>query len=501
MNNLSTSIEFIPDLACVKTLDGVYTHCNHKFLNTFGKKREEVIGKTDFELFGYEDALQFAGEEKEMIEHNTNQSFKTAIKIANKQIHYFQATKELIYDDEQNATAFFCIARDTTLEKQYEFIYEDSQTILEYIATENNLHKTLEKIIEYAELRSDSSICSILLLDEDKKHLLNGAAPSLPEFYNKAIDGIEIGENIGSCGSAAYKKERVIVKDIDSHQNWQPYLSLTQKANLHSCWSEPIISSDNEVLGSFAIYHREAKAPSTFELKIINSYAHLAAVAIEKQRHDKQIQQKDLAMLEQEKKSNKILKAREKEIKEKNEKLEELALTDYLTGLYNRSKIDEVLEYHINHAKRYETGFGVIMIDIDFFKEVNDTYGHQAGDLVLQEFAKILKNNARITDTVGRWGGEEFLVILEQISESNLLQVANKLRTTIEGHNFPVAGHKTASFGTTLYQENDTAETLIEKADKALYNAKTSGRNRVDLVNEIRGKSTKPEDGFSYLFC
>lgn len=480
---LSTFIELIPDLACVKTLDGIYTHCNHKFLNIFNKKKGEVIGKTDFDLFSHEDALIFAADDQHMLEEDTNQVFTATVKIVRDKTHYFQVRKELLYDDKQKPTAFFCVARDITLEKQYEFIYEDSQAILEYIATENDLNKILNTIVQYAEIRCESALCSILLLDAEKKHLCTGAAPSLPDFYNEAIDGIEIGEYVGSCGSAAYTKKRTIVKDIDTHKNWEPYLSLTQKADLHSCWSEPIISSKNEILGTFAIYHKHAKTPGNFELKIINSYAHLASVAIEKIQHDTIIKEKELELLEQTKENNKILKIREKEIKQKNAQLQELAFTDYLTSLYNRSKIDEVLEYQVNHARRYHTFFGVIMIDIDYFKNVNDTYGHQTGDLILKEFAHILKQNARNTDTIGRWGGEEFLVIVENISETDLMKVAEKLRIIIENYTFPAVEHKTASFGVTLYKIDDTAEKLIERADQALYKAKSSGRNCVKIVN------------------
>ena len=105
----------------------------------------------------------------------------------------------------------------------------------------------------------------------------------MPAFYNEAIEGVEIGEKIGSCGAAAYKKERVIVEDINSHENWAAFLELTQKANLHACWSEPILSSNKEILGTFAIYNNSPKAPSSFELKLISSYANLASIAIEKE--------------------------------------------------------------------------------------------------------------------------------------------------------------------------------------------------------------------------
>ncbi len=184
------------------------------------------------------------------------------------------------------------VIEDITISKQYEIIYKDNKELLEYITIESNLQKILDKIVEYAQKRNPQSLCSILLLDDLKKHLLHGSAPSLPKFYNESIHGIEIGEKVGSCGKAAFKKQRVIVENINTHENWQEYLELTQKANLHACWSEPIISTENEVLGTFAIYNKEPKKPSEFELKLIEIYANIVAKAIEKYNYTKKIKDK-----------------------------------------------------------------------------------------------------------------------------------------------------------------------------------------------------------------
>lgn len=337
--------------------------------------------------------------------------------------------------------------------------------ILEYIAKNNDLIKTLERIVALEESRNPSSKCSILLLNEKKKNLLSTSAPSLPDFYNKAIDGVEIGEKVGSCGSATFLQKRVIVENIDTHENWQPYLALTQKANLHACWSEPIFSSSHEILGSFAIYNEKPKSPTDFELKLINSYAHLASVAIEKDRNTKIIKEQELKMF--------------KKIQESNKQLKDLAAKDYLTGLYNRSKLDEVLEDEIKRSKRYGNDFGIIMIDIDYFKIVNDNYGHQVGDTVLCEFASVLSSAFREVDTIGRWGGEEFLIIVENTNKESIMKLAEKLRKTIEEHDFSILEQKTASFGVTVYHQKDKINELVTRADNALYEAKNNGRNKV----------------------
>ncbi len=123
----------------------------------------------------------------------------------------------------------------------------------------------------------------------------------------------------------------------------------------------------------------------------------------------------------------------------------------------------------------------MILIDIDYFKGVNDRYGHQAGDSVLVEFANILTTNIRHVDTVGRWGGEEFLVICPETSKEGVYNLAENLRKNISVYNFSDVGCLTASFGVSLYQEGDSAHSIIAKADVALYNSKESGRNRVTI--------------------
>ena len=173
---------------------------------------------------------------------------------------------------------------------------------------------------------------------------------------------------------------------------------------------------------------------------------------------------------------------RTQEIEDKNRQLEELLVRDHLTGLYNRTKLDEVLEYEFKRSKRYNSVFGVIMIDIDFFKKVNDTHGHQAGDTVLIEFAKLLEENSRETDTVGRWGGEEFLIIVENIDQDSILMLAEKLRASIDAYEFSIVKHKTASFGVTIYRSEDEINKIVARADIALYKAKHNGRNRVEFL-------------------
>ena len=167
------------------------------------------------------------------------------------------------------------------------------------------------------------------------------------------------------------------------------------------------------------------------------------------------------------------------EVEQKNALLKRLSITDKLTGLNNRIKIDEVLSSNLHMFERYDNVFSVILIDIDHFKKVNDTYGHPVGDEILKEFAKILKKHARITDVVGRWGGEEFMIIASETDSVGATKFATIIKKAINDYEFPKIGKVTASFGLSQIGVGDSIEEVVNRADLALYSAKESGRNRV----------------------
>lgn len=162
-------------------------------------------------------------------------------------------------------------------------------------------------------------------------------------------------------------------------------------------------------------------------------------------------------------------------------RVEKLSVTDKLTQIYNRVKIEEVFTIEIAKFHRYNTKFSMILLDIDHFKEVNDIHGHNVGDMILKEIANILKSSVRVEDVVGRWGGEEFIILTSNYSMKSLMSLAEKIRKNIETYNFPVVGKKTASFGVSILHEEDTQEMMIARADKSLYHAKKTGRNKVCL--------------------
>ncbi|MBF0264930.1 MAG: transporter substrate-binding domain-containing protein [Gammaproteobacteria bacterium] len=169
-------------------------------------------------------------------------------------------------------------------------------------------------------------------------------------------------------------------------------------------------------------------------------------------------------------------------LENKNEELKRLVVTDRLTNVYNRFKLDEKLFQEVDRANRYNHTFSIILLDIDYFKKVNDNHGHQTGDIILKKFARLLQQNIRDTDILGRWGGEEFLIICTETNITGALNLAQSLRNKIDSHQFPVIGNQTASFGVSCYQFEEQIKSFIARADKALYQAKENGRNRVESL-------------------
>lgn len=170
-----------------------------------------------------------------------------------------------------------------------------------------------------------------------------------------------------------------------------------------------------------------------------------------------------------------------KQVKKRTKQLEELAYTDSLTKCFNRQKINEILSLEINRHNRYGHTVSIIMLDIDNFKHINDTFGHIIGDDVLINLTKILRENIRKVDFIGRWGGEEFVIICPETNIKNTAILANKLCSKINSYEFDQVKIVTASFGVSELQKNDDERTILIRADEALYMAKAEGKNRVKI--------------------
>jgi len=464
--------------------------------------------------------------------------------------------------------------------------------VLEQLSRNAPLPEILHSIVNTVEQENEEMLCSILLMDSAGKHLLTGAAPRLPNFFNSAIHGVAIGVGVGSCGTSAYIGQRVVVQDIRTHPYWLHYKELAAKANLKSCWSEPIKNASGKVVGTFAIYHREPQAPSKDDIQLIEQAASLAGLAIDQSRVNEELQ---LALLIYQNSSEammvtdadgtiltinaaftRLTGCTQDEVIGKNpttfsnhafydtvwqeidatghwqgeivdrrkngesytkwltintifnedgsvhrrvvlfyditekKKTEELiwqqANFDTLTSLPNRRMFLDRLDQDIKKAHRAGLPLALLFLDLDRFKEINDTLGHGMGDLLLQEAAKRLVHCVRESDTVARLGGDEFTVILGELDEPGCVErvVQDILRKLSEPFQLgEEMAYVSTSIGITLYPDDaDNIEALLKNADQAMYAAKQQGRNRCSyftpsmqeaaqarmrLTNDLRG--------------
>ncbi len=171
---------------------------------------------------------------------------------------------------------------DVTERKRAEALRDGESRILEMIARDAPVEETLDKLVRVVEAQFPGLLCSVLLLDDDGQHVRHGAAPSLPKAYIKAIDGLCIGPRAGSCGTAMYRREPVVVIDILQDPLWEAYRSVAEPYGFRACWSTPILAHSGKALGSFAMYYREPRSPGSAETRALELATHLAGIAIER---------------------------------------------------------------------------------------------------------------------------------------------------------------------------------------------------------------------------
>lgn len=344
--------------------------------------------------------------------------------------------------------------------------------VLEMLAAGTPLKTLLHEIVQGVEKLYQHVRCTVLLLDSSGKHLMKGAAPSLPDFYNQAIHGLPIGHGVGSCGTAAHLGQRVVVENVQTHPFWVPYRDLARQAGLAACWSQPVLSSTGEVLGTFAMYHAQPYQPNQDDIALIEESAILTAFAIERSHLEDQRRAAYDAIKFQ-------------------------ALHDSLTHLPNRTLLMDRLQQAMVVQRRSRKHGALLFIDIDNFKPVNDQYGHATGDQLLIQVAARLKIHSREMDTVARFGGDEFAVLLQDLdanpatSRQQVQTVAEKMcqvlaqpytLTLTRGDAAPEhLNHScSASIGVALFSGEDlTPEAILLQADAAMYQAKAAGRNQV----------------------
>ena len=317
----------------------------------------------------------------------------------------------------------------------------------ELIARDAPLRDVLAELAHGIEEYEPSVWACVVLLDRESSTLHPGAAPSLPAHWLQAIDGVVIGPNIGSCGSAAWSGELVISADLGTDPRWAPIREFAESCGLRHCWSMPIKGADGLVLGTFALYGGAPRAPDPEHVVLMEDGARLAGIAIERRRT--------------------------------MERLIQDARYDGLTGLPNRQAIFERLELALGRADGARK-VATLFVDLDGLKALNDTLGHDRADEMIREIGRRLPSALRADDFVGRFGGDEFIAVAEGVAD--LGEAAALAARLLDVTSAPLSGVDgrvvTASVGIAVVDGDIDAPEAIRRADTAMYRAKNAGRDR-----------------------
>lgn len=462
------------------------------------------------------------------------------------------------------------------------------QSILSKIALGVSLDEVLEDICLSIEqmMEDESAWCSILTLKG--KQLFHSAAPSIDNNYCRAINGLTIGQNVGSCGTAVYRKSRVIVDDIATSELWQDYKALALGSGLRACWSTPIVSTQAEILGSFAIYHGYAKSPTAEELALIDYFVDFSSIALEKHAESlrakllfAELQQSnekfksftkvlpDLTLIISEEGTytnvygaanntlyinqnqlinhnvldimpsedaefimsviNKTLRTNEVQVFEYDlnindkqltfegrtaplesyqpnnpsqrhivwmarditnrkaaaEEVRRLAFFDPLTNLPNRRLLNDKLSFYVERIKDSKHSGALLFLDLDNFKRINDSLGHNAGDEILIELSRRLNAALNFKHILARVGGDEFIILVEDVGHDDEASTeADRIAQIVQSvfyEKFEVgdlAFQVSCSIGICLINSsNANTANILKFADTAMYRSKMKGGN------------------------
>jgi diguanylate cyclase (GGDEF)-like protein len=339
----------------------------------------------------------------------------------------------------QNDTAVLTAEQSTRL-------LEMQKQILEKVVNGADVQATLDDLCRAAESMLDNTVASIMKYDDTRTSLQVIAGPSLPKEAIESLNGLQPSEQAGSCGTAVFSNQPQFISCTLTDYRWQPeaFQKFALNFNIQACWSVPIRMSDNQVIGSFALSSFENRTPSDFHKMLLETGAHLAGI---------------------------ILKSQEAQ-----QKLWKMAHFDPLTGLPNRNKLLSQIERAIKKAQKNHSRLAVLCLDIDKFKDINDSDGHDSGDNVLKFFAEKITPFLDENDTLARIGSDEFAILLNDIENKESIEtLCENLNQSIQQCRPPSLQilSLSACIGISLYPDDaTTAKKLLKLADTALYSAK-----------------------------
>ncbi|NWJ96219.1 MAG: diguanylate cyclase [Chloroflexi bacterium] len=362
---------------------------------------------------------------------------------------WIEVVARLTLEENDNIAGISGTLSDVTERKYTELLEKDRNHVLEMITSSATLPDILAQIAQMVKRQGLGIHCNVLLLHPEDGKFYHAITSNLAYDLIQAADLIAMEPVLGAHEKENYYRKTFIVPDIVNDPRWEKYREVALTHRLRAWWSVPILSSHEEVLGTFAIYYHEPKSPTQKEQQLLETASRLAAIAIEQRRL--------------------------------NDQLSYQAHHDALTGLPNRILFEDRLQQALAQAQRHtQENVGVLFVDLNRFKQVNDTLGHAVGDSLLQQVGERLQHCLRHCDTVARIGGDEFTIILSELKNPQYAtQIAEKLQKVIE-EPFIIKGHElfiTASIGISLYPDDGTTvPELLRKADAAMYQIKEESK-------------------------
>jgi diguanylate cyclase (GGDEF)-like protein/PAS domain S-box-containing protein len=445
-------LDQLSDYVSVKDREGRFVFCNQVICRASGADDDrELAGKTDFDIHDEQTARRLSLLEKQVIETGMPaEKHEERFSLTDGRTLWLSISKMALRDGRGEVVGTVSVSRDITERKRQEDLRHGHARLLEMIARGQPLDTVLEALVKLAESQLDDVRGAIMLMDAGGRRLLSSIAPSLPAAYTRLIDGLDVAECGGSCGTAAWRRSPVIVKDVNSDPLWNGFRELGPLFGFRSCWSTPIIGAEARVLGTFALYSPAIREPTPLELELMAMATDLAGIAIERDRSEHRIRH--------------------------------MAHHDALTGLPNRTLFWNQFGEKLRQAKRDSRRLTVAYLDLDNFKEINDTFGHAAGDDVLKTIAARMSRYALAGDLLVRLGGDEFAVVFEDTDDRNgALDRLDALRDLITRpimlQGCDVAA--TCSMGVAFFPvDGDAPDELLASADRAMYEDKERGRDR-----------------------
>ena len=347
--------------------------------------------------------------------------------------------------------------------QQNKLLNLQNQILDDVVKGEKSFHELLDSLCLCAEGLVQGSLSSVMLLESDLK-LSVKSAPSAPQSVIDDLSGLTPSAESGSCGNAVFSGEPTIVKNTYTHSCWSGIRNIAETYKIAACWSYPIFYQD-EAIGSFALSSFEHREPNEFQQNILKVCANLVSIILQR--------------------------------KEQEDKLWEMAHYDALTGLPNRLLLSSQLGHAIQNANRNKNRLALMFIDLDNFKNINDSFGHDFGDRVLLSAMKLIRECLREGDIISRHGGDEFLLLLENLG--NKMAVETIAKKILNAFQKPIIIDEKKisvqfSIGISLYPDDGkNSDELIKNSDIAMYQAKACGKNNIQhfdsaLANKIHQK-------------